>query len=173
MKKLIYLLVCLCTIVLSTSCNKIRGVDAPAALDTTDSILVSNCIYEYFNPVFTDVQEVLDFQEGIINDAKIDSFIGTIDREKLRYVATVFLKKGEPVTLRALYKEYMENKDIYDNLPLNATTPNVGTIQQPSTTTVEESQDRVEKPVSTTTHVKDTTIDGKKVSIETKTITYE
>lgn len=166
------LLVCTCVIGMCTACDSFKGDDskAPAAID---SALVSQCIYDYFNPEFTSVEEVLDFQYGIQEDAEIDSFMGTISPDKLSNIASVLFKRGERVTIRTLLREYQCNKDVYDNLPISNT---------PARDSIKTDNKAMEEPPTgvgknstkqRSINYKDTTIDGKKCLIETKISEYE
>lgn len=167
------LVVCTCVIGMCTSCDSIKRNHDSNNYDTADSAFVVKCVDDYFNPTFTSVEDVLDFQYGIQEDAKIDSFMGTVSPDKLSNIASVLFKRGERVTIRTLLREYQCNKDVYDNLP-TSNTPARDSIkidnkamEEPPTGVGKSSMKQ--KSVS----YRDTTIDGKKCQIETKISEYE
>lgn len=166
------LFVCTCVIGMCTACDSFKGSDskAPTAID---SALVSQCIYDYFNPEFTSVEEVLDFQYGIREDAEIDSFIRTTSSDKLSNIASVLFKRGERVTIRTLLREYQCNKNVYDNLP-TSNTPAQDSIKTDNKA-MEEPPTGVGKSSTKQKSIsyKDTTIDGKRCLMETKISEYE
>lgn len=152
------------------SCDKWHKSDSP--VPTEDSILVQQCVDQYFNPVFTDVESVLEFKKQISEKERADSFITAASPDMLRNITTVLLKRNEPVTLYSILTEYLANKNLYDNLPSNATPP----ITDNATPTVTEEQHRLVDSCSMkqkSITYKDTMINGKKCRVETKISEYE
>ena len=172
---LAFLLACV-GMTFTCSCDRLGGVSPDERYDAYDSTLVAKCVYDYFNPTFNSIDNVVEYQAGIIEDEKADSFFASTDVDKLKTVAGVLFKRGEVVTIRKLYNEYSSNKAVYDNLPTTdvkyedvvpdkATPP--ATEEQP--TGVDNKSSMKQKSIT----YKDTTIDGKKYQIETKLSAYE
>lgn len=173
---LTFLLACI-GIAFTCSCDRLGKTSPDDRYDAYDSTFVVKCINDYHSPAFTDVESVMDFQAGVVENEKIDSFIGTIAPSRLADIASVLIKRGERVTLRTLYKEYTCNRAIYDNLPISEDVKLTEELQPKQDATATEEQPRRVGEGSTSTvksiSYKDTMIDGKKHTIETKITQYE
>lgn len=172
---LAFLLACV-GITFTCSCDRMPWSNSETTDTVDDSTLVAKCVYDYFNPEFNSIDDVVEYQTGIIEDEKADSFFVSIGVDKLKTIAGVLFKRGEVVTIRRLYNEYSSNKAVYDNLP----TPDVkyeDVVPDKATQTATEEQptgvDKQSSIKQKSITYKDTTIDGKKYQIETKLSAYE
>lgn len=187
MKKLFGMFTCLlvtllcivasCTV---TSCDNLQDAKNALSKSQVDTAFVKECVYSVVTPEFTTIDEVLLCQQKLNNNAYVDSMFMSLPENLLKNVATVLLKKTGRATKKAIVNEYISNKDIYKNLPIQpgeqeTETTLVPLKQQNSTpTVVEELQPGGKGKVASTSYqVKDTTIDGKKADIVTKTTVYE
>lgn len=188
MKKLLGALMCLAIpmmiLVASVSfisCN--QGNDAISSVlgkTQKDTAFVYECVYSVVTPEFSDVTEVIQCQQTLNSNAYVDSVFTSMPEDVLKNVATVLLKKAGRATKKAIVNEYIGNRDIYQNLPTppaveTETTTPLKPVATNSETTVTEGlrPGGKGKVQSESYQVKDTTIDGKKADVVTKTTIYE
>ena len=124
-------------------------------------------------------------QSNLIHNYEVDSIFRQLPAKVLTDVTSVLLKRTTNVTKSDIIDEYLTNRAVYDNLP--NTEPNdqpsnaavkdenvpiaeVSLINKGTTTVTEAPPTRVDE-VSYSS--KDTTIDGKRATIETKITKHE
>lgn len=141
---------------------------------------VKDYVLSVVNPQMSSTSEVYALQETLRNNATTDSVFISMPHKTLQNVATVVIKQKASATKDDIVGEFLTNKKIYENLPppeaSNASTstktsdPTIDIkLVKEGTTTVTEGQ-----PTRAVSHtVKDTTIDGKKATVETTIKTYE
>lgn len=143
---------------------------------------VKDYVLSVVNPQMTSTSEVYALQETLRNNATTDSVFVSMPYKTLQNVATVVIKQKNSATKDDIVGEFLMNKKIYENLPppeaSNASTSTNAKSPDPTidiklvkegTTTVTEGQ-----PTRAVSHtVKDTTINGKKATVETTIKTYE
>lgn len=157
------------------SCNKLSHRFNSDYGETNDSVLVAQYINEITNPQFINPTEVMKYRCLQLENKEIDSLITSLPENILMNVATVLINKRGVATKSQIVDEYRANKSIYENLP-DAKNPDKSTPVTPTAqkedvpvTTVDDT--REEK--STTYNSRDTIIDGKRCTIQTKIIEYE
>lgn len=141
---------------------------------------VKDYVLSVVNPQMSSTSEVYALQETLRNNATTDSVFISMPHKTLQNVATVVIKQKTSATKDDIVGEFLTNKKIYENLPppeasntSTSTKTSDPTIDiklvKEGTTTVTEGQ-----PTRAVSHtVKDTTIDGKKATVETTIKTYE
>lgn len=153
------------------SCDKFAKHDKEI-LATNDSVLISQYINEISNPSFLTVSEVLSFKQNQLKNKEVDSLILSMPEDILTNVVSVVIKRCGVATKTQIADEYRANRSVYENLPKAA----------PKTDQMSDAEEtaRVEDVPNTTVgtrqvnyNTKDTVIDGKRVTIETKTTQYE
>lgn len=152
------LIACVCTIGMCTSCDHFKKDDLKSDVD--DSLNISELIYEYNNPVFESVTDVLDYKQEQEERQTLDSFVTNISENKLIAISSVLFKRGDRVTIRQLYHEYLCNKSVYDNLPPVTINAKDTTVMEEPPTRVESSESKEKTPTTI-----DTTINGQKLTI--------
>ena len=85
------LIACVCTIGMCTSCDHFKKDDLKSDVD--DSLSISELIYEYNNPVFESVTDVLDYKQEQEERQTLDSFVTNISENKLIAISSVLFKK--------------------------------------------------------------------------------
>lgn len=153
------LIACVCTIGMCTSCDhfKNRGDLNPSVVD---SLNVSKLIYEYNNPEFESVTDVIDYKKGQEETHTLDSFMTATSENTLIAISSVLFKQGGRVTIRQLYREYLCNKRIYDNLPPVDINTKDSTVMEEPPTRVKACESEEKAPTTI-----DTIINGQKVTI--------
>lgn len=142
------LLLILCATLELTSCT--RHIHANLYPDSTDSIEQVQQLDYYFNPTFTNVDEVLKYKLRVEKADIDDSIIRHIPNETLINISTVLVNKNKQFTKSDIVDEYLKSQTVYDNLP-----------------SVKDLQRDTSQAVS----IKDTVINGEKTKIITKTLT--
>lgn len=165
------------------SCHGARQhIKKELAWDINDSVFVMDMVQEYVNPLFSTTTEALSFREDVKEGAKVDSIFNSIPTSTLKYVCNVCQNKYGKFRKRCIVQEYMDNREIYDNLPQQQSQPTqlpppVTQQQQKEEPVVlnptEGEQTRVGNTVSIQIKHQDTVIDGKPHTIETTTKTIE
>lgn len=146
------LLLILCATLELTSCQSRHGY-AELYEESTDSIVQAAQLKDYFNPTFTSVDSVLKYKRQIEKSNIDDSIIRHMPTETLINVSTVLINKSGSFTKSDLVDEYLKSISIYNNLPTNLT--NNGELQRDTSQYIS---------------YKDTTINGNKTKVITKTI---
>lgn len=83
----------------------------------TEELTVSQQIQEFLDPSFENSNDVLLFRRALLQDAYIDSVFYAIPNDVLENVAIVAINKQGRVTKEGIVVEYMNNQDVYNNLP--------------------------------------------------------
>ena len=118
-----YLIVVLLAAVALTfccSCDKI-GIVKTDVIDKeyADSI-IKESVQDYFNPLFTNVDEVVEFRSLSAEEDVIDREFTELPETILVNVASVCIKRDMYATKRSIIYEYRANRQVYDNLPPNS-----------------------------------------------------
>lgn len=125
---------------LCCSCNKLGMVTSEVIDKEYADSIIRESVQNYINPLFTNVDEVVEFRslsaEAKVIDAEFEEMPETI----LRNVATVCLKRDSYASKRSIIYEYRANRQVYDNLPANA--------EPPASTTTEEAPKTEQKSTS-------------------------
>lgn len=136
-----------------------------------DSAQVVDIVNDIINPEFYGVDEVIIYKDFKLAERQIDSTFTHLTDKQILDISTVILKKGIPLCVKSIYDEYMNSRDVYDNLPAEITT--VPEASKDTTTAMEAPPTGVANPSETSYTSKDTTIDGKRATITTKIEKYE
>lgn len=145
-----------------------------------DKHAVEVCLDSIVNPTFTNVSDVFELQKTLATNAFIDSVFLSLPPDVLKNVSTVVLKKMHHVTKDDIVGEFLNNRNIYDNLPPPDETSNVNSstttttitstavpgIVHEETTTVANAQPTRAVGNETSGSYKDTIIDGKPALIK-------
>nr|DAQ57693.1 MAG TPA: hypothetical protein [Crassvirales sp.] len=92
-----------------TSCSK-------KPLSQYDKNNIVKVVEEHNNPVMSSYDEVLNFQNIIKENYKIDEQFRSMPSDILENVVTVCLNKQTTVTKKEIVAEYLANSQVYDNL---------------------------------------------------------
>lgn len=165
-----------------TSCTDMPEYFTPSI----DKAQVQACVDSIVNPEFMTINDVYELQETMLSNAFIDSVFMSMDKETLKNVSSVVLKRLHHVTKDDIVGEFLQHQDIYVSLPppdaSNATSSTPTTAQNLESPGDKESAESTviprirsdgKKAASTSYQYKDTTIDGKHADIVIKTTTYE
>lgn len=156
---------------LVSSCSS-DGLSSYIKGPSVDSAQVVDIVRDIINPEFGGVDEVLIYKDFKLSDKEVEStFLGLTDKQLLN-ISTVILNKGLPLSVKSIYDEYCNGKDIYDNLPGEIS----ATVTEPADTTEATEAPQatpVANPSETSYTSKDTIIDGHRATITTKIEKYE
>ena len=164
------------------SCRGARQhIKKELARDVNDSVFVMDMVQEYTNPLFSTTTEALSFREDVKEGARVDSIFNTIPTSTLKYVCNVCQNKYGKFRKRCIVQEYMDNREIYDNLPQQSQPTQLppDITQQPQKeepvvlNPTEGEPTRVGNTVSIQIKHQDTIINGKPHTVETTTKTIE
>ena len=139
---------------------------------------VQACLDSIVNPVFTNVNDVFELQKQLTSNAFIDSVFMSMPPDVLKNVSTVMIKKRPHCTKDDIVGEFLQNRQIYENLPAtppdNASNANIttnetktpipGVVIKETTTVTEAPPTRVESQPANS--YKDTVINGKRALIQ-------
>lgn len=127
---LILFMLAVACIACCTSCDKL-GVVKTEVIDKeyADSIIAES-ISNYTNPLFSSVEEALEFRSLTIDAQIIDNEFLEIPEDILRNVTSVCLKRDGYASKRSIIYEYRANAEVYNNLPKSPTKPTNDTIKQ-------------------------------------------
>ena len=182
MKKFLYgVLFLLLAVAASTAVNvALASCDNPRVNRLTpakvNKAVVQDCLDSIVNPVFTSVNDAFELQKQLVTNAFIDSVFMSMPQDILKNVTTVMMKKRAYVTKDDIVGEFLQNRQIYENLPAtppdnaNITTtkeektPIPGVVIKETTTVTEAPPTRVES--GSANSYKDTVIDGKHALIQ-------
>lgn len=143
------LLLILCATLELTSCST-RHKSVDVYLQNNDSIEQVKQLNYYFNPTFTNVDEVLKYKLRVEKADIDDSIIRHIPNETLINISTVLVNKNKQFTKSDIVDEYLKSQTVYDNLP---------------------STKDLQRDTSQTVSTKDTIINGEKTKIIIKMLT--
>jgi len=77
--------------------------------DAVDSVSVDWAVAQVMNPVFTDIDEVLVYQENQLEDRSIDSIFFSIPKETLIDISRVLIGRSSRATKFSIVEEYKKN----------------------------------------------------------------
>lgn len=77
--------------------------------DAVDSVSVDWAVAQVMNPVFTDIDEVLVYQENQLEDRSIDSVFFSIPKEALIDISKVLIGRSSRATKFSIVEEYKKN----------------------------------------------------------------
>lgn len=83
----------------------------------TEELTVSQQIQEFLDPSFESSNDVFLFRRACLQDAYIDSVFYALPNDVLENVASVVINKQGRATKETIVVEFMNNQDIYNNLP--------------------------------------------------------
>lgn len=157
------IVVATCTV----SCDQIRHQVQPAV----DSTYVAKAVIEYNNPQLMTVDDVLSFQQELIEQYDVEAQFRELPPNTVENISTVlFKRKVKQMTIYDIVKEYRANKDIYDSLPTAQTETQDSTPQQVDLQSTDLGSKRDGRTIiSTSYQTVDDTIDGKPVKVTIKT----
>lgn len=126
------------------------GVD-----NSVDSTYVVKQIKAATNPSFYDVEDVLEYQNTLADEKNMDEIFLSMKSQVLRNVAGVCINKWNKVRKKDIVYEYLNNKQVYDNLP---------------TTDKDSVATKTSVPLSNNVSIRHTTdtVDGKPVKVTIK-----
>lgn len=152
---------------LLNSCNRL-GLSSPDNYDTADTLqsIVAQQIMDVENPVFIDVNDVLDYQQQQIDNTTTENLFLSLPEYVLKNVAEVLFRKGVVVTKYTIVNEYRRCSDIYNNLPKNAANDSINEVDKSATDLGDRNADKI---ISSSVKRRTDTINGKPVRIITKT----
>lgn len=130
-----------------------------------DSI-ASAKIAEYVNPVFNSTDELLSFRDFYVDDKQLDDVFVQLPEQVIQNVAGVCISKNGCVSKRELVLEYLDNQDVYNNLPNVKASDNPA---QPVDTTATDLGDKRDNIISTSYRYRTDTVNGKPVKIRVMT----
>ena len=183
MRKFIYGCIIVLFAVLASTAASVALVscDNPVTKMVTPTVSkasVQACLDSIVNPVFTNVNDVFELQKQLTSNAFIDSVFMSMPPDVLKNVSTVMIKKRPHCTKDDIVGEFLQNRQIYENLPAtppdNASNANIttnetktpipGVVIKETTTVTEAPPTRVESQHANS--YKDTVIDGKRALIQ-------
>ena len=141
-----------------------QSVDGSGIEMLMDSI-ASAKIADYANPVFNSTDELLSFRDFYVDDKQLDDVFVQLPEQIIQNVAGVCISKNGSVSKRELVLEYLDNQDVYNNLPnVKADNP-----AQPVDTTATDLGDKRNNIISTSYRYRTDTVNGKPVKIRVTT----
>lgn len=156
------------------SCNKLSHRFNDDYGESSDSVLVTQYINEITNPQFINPTEVMKYRCKQLENKEIDSLITSLPAAVLINVATVLINKNGITTKSQIIDEYRANKSIYENLPdTKSVKPTIVTTNAQTEDVPVTTVDDTREEKSTAYNSRDTTINGKRYTIQTKIIEYE
>lgn len=144
-------------------------------VDSVTAVELYNTQFEEFvNPTFTDVSDVLTFQNMELQEANVDEVFLSMPQDVLSNVTTVVLKKLPSAKIADIVVEYLNNRAVYDGLHTEEN-PTVPASTTETTTAVTEGQPATTSDEVSYHYETDTLPDGtiSVVKVETKRIRYE
>ena len=156
---LILFMLAVACIACCTSCDKL-GVVKTEVIDKeyADSIIAES-ISNYTNPLFSSVEEALEFRSLTIDAQIIDNEFLEMPEDILRNVTSVCLKRDGYASKRSIIYEYRANAEVYNNLPKSQN----GTSSVTDTSNVQKGTSAGGEPYRDSIKTKDTiNLNGKK-----------
>lgn len=101
--------------VLCTSCH--RPNYDPAEVNKEDVSFVKATLQQIDNPTFTNVENVVEYQNTSGRERYLDSVFYSIPQDVLKDVAQVLINRRAELTKHSIAEEYIYGKKIYTNLP--------------------------------------------------------
>ncbi len=142
-----------------------QSVDGSSIEMLVDSI-ASAKIADYNNPVFNTTDELISFRDFYVDDKQIDDVFVQLPEQIIQNVAGVCISKNGCVSKRELVLEYLDNQNVYDNLPNVEAANNPA---QPVDTTATDLGNRRDDIISTSYRYRTDTVNGKPVKIRITT----
>lgn len=90
--------------------------------DSADTTFVAQQFEQLTNPLMYSVDEILMFRELKLDRLSVEDQFMAMPEEIVKNVATVLLRRHSPykdggIMMSDIVHEYLQNKDVYDNLP--------------------------------------------------------
>lgn len=142
-----------------------QSVDGSGIEMLVDSI-ASAKIADYTNPVFNSADELLSFRDFYIDDKQLDDIFVQLPEQTIQSVAGVCISKNGRVSKRELVLEYLDNQDVYNNLPNVKASDNPA---QPVDTAATDLGNKRDNIISTSYRYRTDTVNGKPVKIRITT----
>jgi len=142
-----------------------QSVDGSGIEMLMDSI-ASAKIADYTNPVFNSTDELLSFRDFYVDDKQLDDVFVQLPEQVIQNVAGVCISKNGSVSKRELVLEYLDNQDVYNNLPNVKAGDNPA---QPVDTTATDLGNKRDNIISTSYRYRTDTVNGKPVKIRVMT----
>ena len=102
-----------------TSCDKLRMIQSEVIDKEDVDSIVAESVTNYINPLFSSVDEVIEFRNVTMDSELIDQAFLEMPEDVLRNVVSVCLKRDGYASKRSIIYEYRANADVYNNLPKN------------------------------------------------------
>lgn len=122
MKKLIFFLCCILIATLGFVTFSSCGGDdmlktwSKTEIEQIASENASSVYFDLVNPQFTNVSDVADYQDTMIEGYSIDSVFKGLPPSVLKRVADVCINKSGSTDRRQIVKEYIKNMSVYANM---------------------------------------------------------
>lgn len=143
--------------------------------DVSEESSVAEQVHEIICPTFTNVQQVLDFRSRCKKEAFYDSVFIAMPEQALNDVANVLITRQDNVCSYTIVKEYLNHRDIYDNLqPSEQSLQNSNDIkssgvEHKDNSAMEGQRATASGVISRSYQYRTDTVDGKPVKILIKT----
>ena len=142
-----------------TSCNKLRMIQSEVIDKEYADSIIAESIQNYTNPLFSSVEEALEFRSLTIDAQIIDNEFLEMPEDILRNVTSVCLKRDGYASKRSIIYEYRANAEVYNNLPKSQN----GTSSEVDTSNVQKGTSAGGEPYRDSIKTKDTiNLNGKK-----------
>lgn len=142
-----------------------QSVDGSGIEMLVDSI-ASAKIVDYTNPIFNSADELLSFRDLYVDNKQLDDIFVQLPEQIIQNVAGVCISKNGCVSKRELVLEYLDNQNVYDNLPNVKAADNP--VQSVDTTATDLGNKR-DNIISTSYRYRIDTVNGKPVKIRITT----
>lgn len=116
MRKFLYLLLAVCTL-MTTSCARRR--------EAVKTPVQQAQVQQPTEPTFTKVSEFITYRDLCVTEAQEDSLFLTMNEQLLRAVTNVVINRDSVATKHAVITEYLANAKVYDNLAPKDAQPQV------------------------------------------------
>lgn len=166
MKKFLYgcLIVLIAASVSIVANGTLMSCENPVIEKITPSVnkaQVSACLDSIVNPMFSDVNDVFELQQQLVTNAFVDSVFMSLSKKTLNDIYGVLSKKRPYLSKDDIVGEYLQNRNIYENLPQDP--PDVESNSQSSTTiTPTQVPGIVHEETTTVTEAPPTRVEGQR-----------
>lgn len=144
-----------------------QSVDGSGIEMLMDSI-ASAKIADYTNPVFSNTEELLSFRDFYVDDKQLDDVFIQLPEKVIQNVAGVCISKNGCVSKRELVLEYLDNQDVYNNLPNVKASDNPAQPVDTNATDLGNRRDN-NNIISTSYRYRTDTVNGKPIKIRVMT----
>ena len=116
MRKFLYLLLAVCTLMTASCARRREAVKTP---------IQQAQVQQPTEPTFTKVSEFITYRDLCVTEAQEDSLFLTMNEQLLRAVTNVVINRDSVATKHAVITEYLANAKVYDNLAPKDAQPQV------------------------------------------------